>query len=74
MARICSYVCNEGTNEINNIPNALISALKAFTDNGGSLIIIPSKDHIKSSYNALFSKKVLYEVCDISGGLRHSPS
>ena len=40
-------------NEINTIPNALISAVKVFTNQGGSLVIIPSKDIIKSSYNTL---------------------
>ena len=40
-------------NEINNIPNALVSAANAFTNQGGSLIIIPSKNLAKSSYNNL---------------------
>jgi len=40
-------------NELNNIPNALISALKAFTNQGGSLIIIPSKNITNTSYNSL---------------------
>lgn len=40
-------------NELNSIPNALVSAIKVFTDNGGSLIVIPSKDIVKSTYNAL---------------------
>ncbi len=42
-------------NELNTIPNALISAIKAFTSQGGSLIVIPSKDITKSSYNTLLS-------------------
>ncbi len=42
-------------NELNTIPNALASAVKAFTNQGGSLIVIPSKQIIKSSYNNLLS-------------------
>jgi len=41
-------------NEINAIPNALTAALKQFTDEGGSLLIIPSIDISVASYNALF--------------------
>lgn len=40
-------------NELNTIPNALIDALKEFTDQEGTVIIIPSKSIIKSSYNSL---------------------
>ncbi|WOD44086.1 BatA domain-containing protein [Hwangdonia lutea] len=40
-------------NELNAIPNALVSAIKAFTNQGGSLIVIPSKGIVKSTYNAL---------------------
>lgn len=42
-------------NELQSIPNALITALKQFTDQDGTLIIIPSKDITKSSYNILLS-------------------
>ncbi|CAH8283762.1 putative membrane protein (TIGR02226 family) [Mariniflexile fucanivorans] len=42
-------------NELNNIPNALASALKAFTNQGGSLIIIPSTDINLESYNQLLN-------------------
>lgn len=38
-------------NELNTIPNSLSSALKSFTNQGGSLIIIPSKEINNSSYN-----------------------
>ncbi|MDN3665419.1 BatA and WFA domain-containing protein [Algibacter miyuki] len=41
-------------NEINAIPNALTAALKQFTDEGGSLLIIPSINISVASYNALF--------------------
>ncbi|WP_034040230.1 BatA domain-containing protein [Wocania ichthyoenteri] len=47
-------------NELNTIPNALISAIKAFTDQGGSLIVIPSKDITKTSYNALLLNHAIY--------------
>ncbi len=40
-------------NELSSIPNALISTIKAFTNQGGSLIIIPSTGITKSSYDAL---------------------
>ncbi len=40
-------------NELSTIPNALVSALKLFTDQGGYLIVIPSKDIVRPSYNAL---------------------
>ncbi len=42
-------------NELKSISNALTSALKSFTNQGGSLIIIPSKDIEKQSYNNLLS-------------------
>jgi len=41
-------------NEIKNIPNSLTTALKAFTDDGGTLLIIPSGNSELSSYNQLF--------------------
>jgi hypothetical protein len=42
-------------NELKTIPNALTSALKAFTNQGGTLIIIPSKNISQQSYNVLLS-------------------
>ena len=42
-------------NEINSIPESLKNALISFTNNGGSLVIIPSKDINISSYNSLLS-------------------
>ncbi|WP_248723396.1 BatA and WFA domain-containing protein [Seonamhaeicola sp. ML3] len=42
-------------NEVDNISNALISALKHFTSQGGSVIIIPSNDINVQSYNQLLS-------------------
>lgn len=40
-------------NELTTIPNTLISAIKGFTKQGGSVIIIPSKNISKQSYNTL---------------------
>ncbi|WP_406684116.1 BatA domain-containing protein [Seonamhaeicola sp. MEBiC1930] len=40
-------------NELNQIPNSLISAINHFTNQGGHLIIIPSEDIHIPSYNTL---------------------
>ncbi|SDS44835.1 N-terminal double-transmembrane domain-containing protein [Formosa sp. Hel1_31_208] len=42
-------------NELKDIPNSLTTALKSFTDNGGSLLIIPSEDIVLSAYNRIFN-------------------
>ncbi|WP_298552094.1 BatA and WFA domain-containing protein [uncultured Algibacter sp.] len=42
-------------NELKNIPIALSSALKQFTNQGGSIIVIPSKASNLSSYNQLLA-------------------
>ncbi|MDD7887398.1 BatA domain-containing protein [Flavivirga sp. 57AJ16] len=42
-------------NELDVIPNALTAALKQFTKQGGTLIIIPSKKINKQSYNQLLA-------------------
>ncbi|GAA4951212.1 BatA and WFA domain-containing protein [Algibacter agarivorans] len=42
-------------NELKTIPIALTSALNQFTSQGGSLIIIPSEDINKASYNQLLA-------------------
>jgi hypothetical protein len=42
-------------NQLKSIPNALITALKSFSDNGGSILIIPSNDVELNSYNQLFA-------------------
>jgi hypothetical protein len=41
-------------NELQSIPNALTTALKAFTDKGGFIIVIPSKDIDLQTYNDFF--------------------
>lgn len=43
-------------NELDNIPNALATTLKAFTDQGGMLVIIPSIKTDNASYNVLLNK------------------
>ncbi len=42
-------------NELESIPNELIVSLKTFTENGGSLVIIPSEKSVIPSYNLLFT-------------------
>ncbi len=38
-------------NGLNAVPNTLITALKLFTDNGGTLLVIPSSSSALGSYN-----------------------
>ncbi|TCK69234.1 putative membrane protein (TIGR02226 family) [Winogradskyella wandonensis] len=42
-------------NELKTIPNALVLALKAFKNDGGSIAIIPSNDANLNAYNQLFT-------------------
>lgn len=42
-------------NGLQEIPNSLITALKSFSDAGGSLLIIPSQNASLSNYNSLLS-------------------
>lgn len=42
-------------NELDNIPSALSTTLKAFTDNGGNILIIPSTKSTLNTYNQLFT-------------------
>jgi hypothetical protein len=42
-------------NELKEVPPSLLTALKSFSDNGGSLLIIPSIDASVSSYNNLLT-------------------
>ncbi len=51
-------------NELETIPNAFINSLKAFTDNGGSLVIIPSMNSKIDMYNNLLRE---LKVGSISG-------
>lgn len=43
-------------NELDAIPNALSIALKGFTDQGGTLIVIPSNKIDNASYNMILNK------------------
>ncbi|WP_298476175.1 BatA and WFA domain-containing protein [uncultured Maribacter sp.] len=53
-------------NELTNIPNALTTALHSFTKEGGTLVVIPSKQINLDSYNTLtsvyFSTKLNKEI------------
>ncbi|WP_420573900.1 vWA domain-containing protein [Kordia sp.] len=40
-------------NELKSIPNPLLTALRSFKQNGGSLVIIPAKESDLTSYNTL---------------------
>ena len=42
-------------NELKEVPPSLVTALKSFSDNGGSLLIIPSVDATVNSYNNLLN-------------------
>ncbi|WP_299274840.1 BatA domain-containing protein [uncultured Psychroserpens sp.] len=42
-------------NQLQNIPSSLSTALKSFTDKGGSILIIPSKDIVLNTYNQAFN-------------------
>ena len=42
-------------NALTNIPNALITALNSFSDDGGSVLIIPSTESDTNTYNQLFN-------------------
>ncbi|PKA84056.1 putative membrane protein (TIGR02226 family) [Ulvibacter sp. MAR_2010_11] len=42
-------------NELKDIPASLTTALKSFTDNGGSVLIIPSAEAKINTYNALLN-------------------
>ena len=46
-------------NALKTIPNSLTMALKSFTDDGGTILIIPSKESNLSSYNQLFANNSL---------------
>ncbi|TXD85020.1 hypothetical protein ESY86_00235 [Subsaximicrobium wynnwilliamsii] len=42
-------------NELDEIPVSLATALKVFSDDGGSILIIPSSDIVLNTYNQLFT-------------------
>lgn len=49
-------------NQLKEIPNALITALKSFLDTDGSLLIIPPKNADISSYNSLLAAANLGQI------------
>lgn len=56
-------------NELETIPNPLLTALRSFKQNGGSLVIIPAKESNLANYNELLQTtnfSALQEVADIS--------
>ncbi|RXJ45927.1 BatA domain-containing protein [Gelidibacter gilvus] len=46
-------------NELKNIPNALITSLNSFSDDGGTILTIPSDELELSTYNQLFNSLLL---------------
>lgn len=50
-------------NELKEVPNSLITTLKAFTDNGGYLLIVPSDKSTLNSYNQLLNN---YNISQLS--------
>src|SRR5690554_322929 len=42
-------------NQLQDIPNSLATALKSFSDAGGSVLIIPSRDAVLNSYNSFLA-------------------
>ncbi|TDU39964.1 putative membrane protein (TIGR02226 family) [Gelidibacter sediminis] len=42
-------------NQLKSVPNSLTTSLTSFSDNGGSILIIPSDDTNLNTYNHLFS-------------------
>ena len=46
-------------NELKEVPNSLTTALKSFTDDGGSVLIIPSRESSINTYNQLFTNYYL---------------
>ena len=53
-------------NELKEIPNSLITALKDFTNNGGHVLIIPSNEIILNTYNQLFNNYNLTNFLELN--------
>ena len=53
-------------NELSEIPVSLTTALKAFTDDGGAILIIPSEDASVDSYNQLLANYGIPSLAAIS--------
>ncbi|MFK7749658.1 MAG: BatA domain-containing protein [Kordia sp.] len=52
-------------NELKTIPNPLLTALKSFKQNGGSLVIIPAKESNLTSYNGLLRANNFSSLTDV---------
>ncbi len=61
-------------NELKSVPNSLASSLRSFTDNGGSMVVIPSAEIDFDSYNALltnYSKTLFTQHIKIEKNIMH---
>jgi len=52
-------------NELKTIPNPLLTALRSFKQNGGSLVIIPAKESNLGSYNELLRANNIWSIKEI---------
>jgi hypothetical protein len=55
-------------NELKTIPNSLLTALRSFKQNGGSLVIIPAKESNLTSYNELLTANNIWSLKKIPNG------
>ena len=53
-------------NELEQIPESLITAIKSYTDQGGSLLIIPSSRAIIEQYNLLYASLELGSILNFN--------
>ena len=53
-------------NELKEIPSSLITVLKAFTETGGHLLIIPSNEIVLDTYNQLFNNYSLTNFYELN--------
>ncbi|MDC6467981.1 BatA domain-containing protein [Flavobacteriaceae bacterium] len=53
-------------NELEQIPESLITAIKSYTDQGGSLLIIPSSSAIIEQYNLLYASLKLGSILNFN--------
>lgn len=52
-------------NELKTIPNPLLTALRSFKQNGGSLVIIPAKESNLASYNELLRSVSVWDMVEL---------
>ncbi len=55
-------------NELKTIPNPLLTALRSFKQNGGSLVIIPAKESNLTSYNELLTVNNIWSLKKVPNG------